>query len=117
MDGDNAIWASDLAHSSVDVVEAFTPSPDTDMSMRQARDVFRNKIIWANFPSSVHVASAEKVRETTKEILRAVFPGDRFLLGITEDIPRESWRGSLNAILDILEGYGNLPMKDILLEE
>ncbi len=117
VDGDNAIWATDLAHSSVDVVEAFTPSPDTDMSMRQARDLFKNKIIWANFPSSVHVASVEKVREITKEILRAVSPGDRFLLGITEDVPGESWRRSLNAILDVLERYGNIPMKNTLLEE
>ena len=110
VDGDNAIWANDLARSSVDVIEAFTPAPDTDMTIAQARHVFRNKIIWANFPSSLHIASTEKIRAMIKEILDAVMPGDHFLLGITENIPARSWRKSLNIILDVIEKHGKLTL-------
>lgn len=109
VDGDNAVWAEDLAASSVDIIEAFTPAPDTDMTMAEARRAFKDKIIWANFPSSVHLASAEKIRSTTKDLLEAIGTADRFLLGITEDIPSNRWRISLNAILDVIDKCGVLP--------
>ena len=76
------------------------------MTMAEARKLFRNKIIWANFPSSMHISSVEKIAQTTRDILKAVLPGERFLLGITEDIPGWCWRTSMNAILDVLEEYG-----------
>ncbi len=109
VDGDNAIWANDLAKSSIDVIEAFTPAPDTDMTMGEAHETFKDKIIWANFPSSLHLAKAERIRTATKEILQAVAPGDRFILGITEDIPKHCWRTSLNTIMDVIDECGILP--------
>ncbi|MBM4029612.1 MAG: hypothetical protein FJ280_30070 [Planctomycetes bacterium] len=105
IDGDNAIWAKDLAASPIDILEAFTPAPDTDMTIAQGRQAFKDKILWANFPSSVHLASAETVRATTQEILEAVAPGRRFLLGITEDVPPQCWRTSFNAILDTIDDF------------
>jgi uroporphyrinogen-III decarboxylase len=111
LDGDNATWADDVAASKLDIIEAFTPSPDTDMTMAQARTAFRDKIIWANFPSSVHLADAETIRTTTGGILDAVAPGDRFLLGITEDIPPDCWRRSLSAILDVIDQRGRPPLR------
>jgi hypothetical protein len=38
-------------------------------------------------------------------------PGNNFLLGITEDVPQERWRTSLNIILDVIEKHGRLPLK------
>lgn len=102
VDGDNAIWAQDLAASKVDIIEAFTPAPDTDMSLAQAREVFACKTIWANFPSSMHLASADAIRDTTQKMLDEAAPGQRFLLGVTEDVPASRWRVSLNAILDVI---------------
>ncbi len=102
IDGNNAIWAADLAASTIDVMEAFTPAPDTDLTMAEARLIFHDKIIWANFPSSLHLASPERIRTATLDILNAVRPNDRFLLGITEDIPADCWQKSLNAILDVI---------------
>ncbi len=110
VDGDNAIWAEQLAASKLDVIEAFTPAPDSDMTMAQARAAFPDKVIWANFPSSVHLADEDSVRTATREILAAVAPGERFILGITEDIPPGCWRRSLSAILDVLEREGHMPI-------
>ena len=102
-DGDNAVWAEDLAHSSIDVIDAFTPAPDSDMTMAEGREAFKDKIIWANFPSSVHLASEQTIRATTRDILDAIQEGGRFLLGVTEDIPPACWRKSLNTILDVID--------------
>jgi hypothetical protein len=106
VDGDNAIWADDLAQSPVDVIEAFTPAPDTDMTMAEARTAFQDKVMWINFPSSLHLSSAETIRTAAREILECLQPGDRFILGITEDVPAWSWRTSLNAIQDAIDLYG-----------
>ena len=111
VDGDNSIWAEDLAGSAVDIIEAFTPAPDTDMTMSSGRKVFKDKIIWANFPSSLHLASIDEIKAAARAILDAVSPGERFLLGITEDIPADHWRKSLNAILDVIDEYGKLPLR------
>lgn len=106
VDGDNAIWADALAASSVDIIEAFTPAPGSDMTMHAGRQAFADKIIWCNFPSAVHLASADQIRLTTRRILRDAAPGNRFIMGITEDLPDRCWRTSLNAILDVLETEG-----------
>ena len=110
VDGDNALWAEDLARSNIDIIEALTPAPDTDLTTAAARGIFKDKILWLNFPSSLHVASADRIRAATRDILDAVAPGDRFLLGVTEDIPLDAWRTSLSAILDVLEKDGALPL-------
>ena len=102
VDGDNAIWATDLARSSVDIIEAFTPAPMTDMTMAEAREAFKDKILWVNFPSSIHLSSADTIRATTKEILDCAAANGRFIMGVTEDIPPDCWRTSLNAILDVI---------------
>jgi hypothetical protein len=106
IDGDNAVWARDLACSTIDVLEAFTPSPDTDLTTAEARSIFRGKILWVNFPSSLHLASTQRIRTAARDILDAAGPGDGFLLGITEDIPADCWRKSLTAILDVVEAEG-----------
>ena len=111
VDGDNALWAPDLARSGIDVMEALTPAPDTDLTMTDMRCLFESKILWANFPSSMHVSTAAQIRQATGAILDAVAPGDRFILGITEDIPPHCWRKSISAILDVLEDRGRLPLQ------
>ena len=113
VDGNNAIWADDLAASKADIIEAFTPSPDSDMTMVQGREVFKDKILWPNFTSSIHLADEDTIRATTNNILDSVAPGDRFVLGITEDIPPHCWRKSLSAILDVIEERGQLPLKNL----
>jgi hypothetical protein len=95
-----------LAGSRLDIIEAFTPEPDTDISVREAREIFGDKILWMNFPSSVHLADREGVRRATEHILDQIGDGDRFILGNTEAIPDFAWRTSLSGILDVLEARG-----------
>ena len=104
-------WAEEIADSKLDYIEAFTPSPDTDMSLAEARKIWRGKTLWINFPSSVHLASIEIIEETTKRLLYEAAPGDRFLIGITEDVPENRWQESFCAISRAIEKHGQLPIK------
>jgi hypothetical protein len=103
LDGNNRPWAADVAASDLDYVEAFTPRPDTDMSLAEALAAWPRKIVWANFPSSVHVASLETIRETTRQLLREAAGENRFILGVTEDIPPDRWQENMLAVSETID--------------
>ncbi len=68
------------------------------MTLREALDIWSDKVLWINFPSSLHLASIEVIYQTAREMVAAAVPGDRFIMGITEDIPEDRWQGNLQAI-------------------
>jgi hypothetical protein len=109
-DGHLRAVADDLAGSALDIIEAFCPIPDGDMTVEEARRWWPDKILWINFPSPVHLEPPESIRACVREILRAAAPGQRFLFGITEDIPDGVWEVSLPAISAALQEYGALPI-------
>jgi hypothetical protein len=102
MDGNNKPWAADLAASGLDYIEAFTPSPDTDMTLAEALRAWPKKVMWINFPSSVHLSSIEKIRQTTRELIEAAAGTNRLIMGITEDIPQDRWQQNLLAISEVI---------------
>ncbi len=67
-DANCRLLAPGIARSSIDYVEAFTPAPDTDMTLAEARAAWPDKILWINFPSSVHLDSLEVIADTTRRI-------------------------------------------------
>lgn len=75
-----------VASSELDIVEAFTPIPTGNVTVEEARQAWPDKILWMNFPSSVHTESPEVIREEAIEILREAAPGNGFIIGITEDV-------------------------------
>ena len=102
MDGNNRLWAADVARSGLDYIEAFTPAPDTDMTLDDALAAWPDKVLWINFPSSVHLASVEKIKRTAREIVSAARETNRVILGITEDVPPDRWQESLLAISEAI---------------
>ena len=111
LDGNNTAWASAVAGSGLDYVEAFTPPPDCDLSVRDALDVWPGKFLWLNFPSSVHLASIPDIEEATRELIRQAAPGDRFIIGITEDIPADRWQRNMLAVSRVINREGRLPIR------
>lgn len=94
-----------IAGSDLDYIEAFTPAPDTDMTLKEARDAWPDKVIWMNFPSSVHLSSDETIIDTTLNMLGELDSTDGIIMGITEDIPLNRWQKSCTAIMDGLEKF------------
>jgi len=109
-DANTRLLAPGIARSRMDYVEAFTPYPDTDMTVREAREAWPNKTLWINFPSSVHLESTDSIAEMTRSLLREAAPGNRFIIGITEDLPPGRWQGNFETILGVCNRFGRTPI-------
>lgn len=104
-DANCRLLAEDIAATGLDYIEAFTPAPDTDMTLGEARAAWPDKVLWLNFPSSLHLQSDAEVERRTREMLAEPASPDGVLMGITENIPTHRWRQSLTAIMNGLERY------------
>jgi len=101
-DANCKLLAESIAKTRLDYIEAFTPAPGTDMTLAEARGAWPDKILWINFPSVVHLETVEEVQRTTEELLRQIGSPERFIMGITEDIPENRWRETIPAIAEVL---------------
>lgn len=102
LDGNNKVWADLVANSGLHYIEAFSPAPDTDMTIEEAFKVWKDKIIWINFPSSLHLSSFEEIEKATRRIIEASLPDKHLIIGITEDIPEDRWQKTLPVILKVI---------------
>jgi hypothetical protein len=105
LDANCRLLSRAVAGTALDYIEAFTPAPDTDMTLKQARDVWPDKVLWLNFPSSVHLRPDSRVEQFTVEMLDELGTIDGLIVGITEDIPPERWQFSCTAIMDGLDRH------------
>lgn len=111
LDADCKLLAPGVARTKLDYIEAFTPYPDTDMTVAEARAAWPGKALWINFPSSVHLQSIADIEDMTRQMLKEAAPGERFLIGITEDVPEERWAANYEAILRVARKEGRLPIQ------
>ncbi|MCC7495593.1 MAG: hypothetical protein IT204_24800 [Fimbriimonadaceae bacterium] len=99
LDDNNRLWADLVARSSLDYIEALTPSPDCDLTVAEARQVWPDKALWINFPSSLHLADAATVAAVTRQMIRESGDGRGFIVGVTEDVPEHRWEETYTTIL------------------
>ncbi|MCP4644396.1 MAG: hypothetical protein GY851_28390 [bacterium] len=104
-DANCRLLADAIAGTDLDYIEAFTPAPDTDMSLGDAREAWPDKLLWLNYPSSVHLQSDAAVEQKTVDMLNEVDSTRGIIMGITEDIPDHRWRDSMTAIMDGLDRH------------
>lgn len=104
-DANCRLLAKAIAGSGLDYIEAFTPAPDTDMTLAEARAAWPGKVLWINFPSSLHLKSDAEVEATTLELLDQAGTPDGLIMGITEDMPAHRWQDSCRAIMTGLERH------------
>jgi hypothetical protein len=75
------------------------------MTLAEARDAWPNKVLWLNFPSSLHLQDNAKVEEHTGEMLKNLKNIDGIIMGITEDMPPQRGLESCRAIMDGLDAH------------
>ncbi|MFH1708640.1 MAG: hypothetical protein ABIF71_12105 [Planctomycetota bacterium] len=97
--------ATAIAGTALDYVEAFTPAPDTDMTLAQARAAWPKKALWLNFPSSIHLKPDAAVEQAAVGLLDELDGVEGVIMGITEDMPPDRWQGSCTAIMDGLDRH------------
>ena len=88
LDANNRALAPLVAPTSLDFIESFTPPPDCDLSVKEARQAWPGKGIVCNFPSSVHHGGPETVQALARQLLSEAAPGNGFAMGVLENIPR-----------------------------
>jgi hypothetical protein len=98
MDGMLRQIADAIAETPLPVMEAFTPPPDGNLSVREARERWPQKALWLNFPSSVHMREPLEVERVTRELVSEAGDGSGLLVGITENMPAAVGCRSLQAI-------------------
>lgn len=100
MDGRLKSLANIIGKAEIDVVEAFTPPPMGDLPIDEALSLWKDKVIWMNYPSSVYVMGPSAVRRHLIHLLESVMPGNRLLItASTENVIAEE---SLLAATEIL---------------
>jgi hypothetical protein len=104
-DGNCRAFAEAIAGSDLDYVEAFTPYPDTDMTLGEARAAWPDKALWFNFTSSVHLQPDAVVEQVMVELLNQLPSPRGVVVSITEDMPPDRWQNSCKAIMDGLDRH------------
>jgi len=99
-----------VAETKLDFIEAFAAFPDGDLPLADARKAWPDKVISTNFPSPIHLESAERIEDYARQMLADVAPGDRFIVGVTENIPGDVWQVSLTTVSRVLREEGALPL-------
>jgi hypothetical protein len=102
MDGMLRCLRDSVAQTALDVIEAFTPPPDGNLPLDEARRAWQAKAIWMNFPSSIHLADPQRIQATTLELVEQASPTTGFLISVTENIPASVGTRSLEAIAEAL---------------
>ena len=105
MDGRLAFLKDAIAESQFDIIEALTPPPMGDVSVKEAREIWPDKALWLNFTSSVHIEPPEAIEAHTRQLVEEAGSKKGFAIGITEDAPVEALERSLGVISRVLKDY------------
>jgi len=109
-----------IRETGVDVIEAYTPPPISDLSLEEARKAWPEMIIWVNFPETIFWSGVEATKEYTTALLRAAKPGDRLILGFTEmgiwgateAATEQCFKAGTLAVLEAIDECGDYPIRD-----
>ena len=106
MDGDlKPLWPV-ITESKVGGLDSFAPTPDNDTTVAQAVEMWPDKRLFINFPSSVHLRQPEQIRAVTEEMLASGGHTGRLEIQISENVPPDIWRTSLPVIAQSLIDFG-----------
>ena len=103
LDADNTTIMKEIGATDLDYIEAYDPGMSP--SVKIARQMWPDKVLWINWPSAGHLESHERIREITKQILKEAEPGNGFLIGATEDLPEGRWKGNFTTIIDTINEH------------
>ena len=102
MDGRLRGLVQEIAAADFDIMEAMTPPPMGDVSIKEAREAWPDKALWINFTSSVHIEPPAAIEAHTRQLLAESGSKKGFAIGITEDAPVAALEKSLAVIARVL---------------
>jgi len=112
MDGRLRCLVDLMEETGLDVVQAFTPPPMGDLSIREAMESWREKLaIWVNIPEVIFYREPAGMEEFIQDLLRQGSPGRGMTFGITETVPPDHRDRGLEAVTRAVMKYGRLPVE------
>ena len=106
MDGDLRPLHDQIGRSGVGGIDSFSPQPDNDNSPAEALALWPHMRLLVNFPSSVHLKSAQTIYETAMRILEEAGHSGQLQIQISENVPPGVWRKSYPAIVRAIADFG-----------
>jgi hypothetical protein len=102
MDGRLKGLVPEIGAARFDIMEAMTPPPMGDVSVREARAAWPDKALWINFTSSVHLQPPAAIEAHTRQLLAEACGRKGFAVSVTEDAPVAALEQSLAVIARVL---------------
>jgi len=99
MDGDLKSIYSAIGESKIGGIDSFSPPPDNDTSVAEALAMWPKMRILVNFPSSVHLSSAEQIYTQAINLMEEGGASGRMWIQISEDMPADAWKKSFPEIV------------------
>lgn len=106
MDGDLKPLRNAIGESGVRGLDSLSPPPDNDTSPAEVVRMWPEMRLFVNFPSSVHLASPERIRQRADEILAEAGHSGRLVMAISENMPPGAWKKSYPEIVDAVRAFG-----------
>lgn len=104
-DGKLAVVKDLVARAPLDLIESFTPPPEGDMSLAEARAAWPDKLIWSNVNLGCYELPEDQLKAEIWRRAQAGAPdGSRLAFEVSEDRPPR-WRESMPVILAALNEY------------
>jgi hypothetical protein len=103
-----------LPETGVQVIEAYTPPPISDLPIDEARKAWgKDIVIWVNFPETIFWHGVEATRQYTLDLLESDPYPDRLVIGMTEmgtygvtdDESERFFKDGIRAILDAIDDF------------
>jgi EAL domain-containing protein (putative c-di-GMP-specific phosphodiesterase class I) len=102
MDGRLRGLLPEIGTAEFDIMEAMTPPPMGDVSVKEAREAWPDKALWINFTSPVHLQPPAAIETHTRQLLAEAGGRRGFAISVTEDAPVEALEKSLAVIARVL---------------
>lgn len=103
-----------LKETDVDIAEAVTPAPQSLLTMKQFREALGDKMtIWGGLPSVLFLPmySDEDFDNYVKNVLKEMAPGDRFIMGMGDNLPFDGDINRVGRVAELVDKYGKLPIQ------
>jgi len=99
-----------IAKTSLDAIEAFTPPPMGDLPVRDAKESWKDKVVWMNFPEDIFLRTDRQIRSYTLNLLKEMSPGWGYIISVTEDTHPTYFKKGIETVTKTLYRNGCLPI-------
>ena len=113
IDGENKRLIPFLLDTHIDVFEAWSPYPMTQVTTAELKKALGDKgTIWGGIPSTLFEPrySDEEFDAYIITMLKEIAPGDHFVAGMGDNLPFDGTMERVSRIAELVDKYGSLPI-------